>query len=184
MNAPCTGMGTPLYALSKDVNVGLHCNRLLPSTMLLKSVFHGPMLFKFRYQPKHCAPAQSCLGRVLPSELAYCEVGIFFHSHSRALLLLLFALLSVDGLLLLEAFFTVHVHTKELHHFYTFLDSLIGLQMLHSIGQLSLHFYWLTLCLHFYWLTIPAFLLANYPCISIGCVCDYCFSPIIIELAK
>ena len=75
--ALCTGMGIPLYALSKDVNVGLHSNRLLPSTMLLKSVFHGPMLFKFRYQPRHSAPAQSCVGRVLPSELAYCEVGIF-----------------------------------------------------------------------------------------------------------
>ena len=77
LNAPCTDMGIPLYALSKDVNVGLHSNRLLPSTMLLKSVFHGPMLLKFRYQPKHSASAQSCVGWVVPPEPAYCEVGIF-----------------------------------------------------------------------------------------------------------
>ena len=152
-------MGIPLYALSKDVNVGLHSNRLLPSTMLLQSVFHGPMLLKFRYQPKHSASAQSCVGWVVPPEPAYCEVGIF-------------STLIVEPYYCSSLLYCPSMGSCCLRHSSQscahkgaapFLDNLIGLQMLHSIGQLSLLFYWATtpafLSLNFYWLTIPAFLL-------------------------
>ena len=132
LNAPCTDMGIPLYALSKDVNVGLHSNRLLPSTMLLKSVFHGPMLLKFRYKPKH----SQCFGTKLlrlgsPPEPAYCEVGILIVEPYYC-----------SSLLYCQSMGSCcSRHSSQSCAHCTFLDNLIGLQMLHSIGQLSLHFY-------------------------------------------
>ena len=126
LNAPCTEMGIPLYALSMDVNVGLHSNRLNPSTMLLKSVFHGPMLLKFRYQPKHSASAQSCVSWVVPPEPAYCEVGILIVEPYYC-----------TSLLYCQSMGSCC--SRHLSHIGTAL--LFGLQMLHSIGQLSLLFY-------------------------------------------
>ena len=143
LNALCTEMGIPLYALSMDVNVGLHSNRLLPSTMLLKSVFHGPMLLKFRYQPKRSASAQSCVGWVVPPEPAYCEVGILIVEPYYC-----------SSLLYCQSMGSCCSRhpSQSCAHIGTAL--LIGLQMLHSIGQLSLLFYWST---------TPAFLLVKNP---------------------